>query len=139
VDMRSTRQVGWLVGDMSSHRSRVLSSSEAVTKRRRLNDSLIGELLMRRSNDGEARRCLVSSRHARRLGSKLRVVFVGSVSLGGLLVKSGFDDMSLLFSNRHASLQLLLHDRILRDKAGRKAGNANFLNSQAVSSSHGPC
>lgn len=117
----------------------MLSSSEAVTKRRRLNDSLIGELLMRRSNDGEARRCLVSSRHARRLGSKLRVVFVGSVSLGGLLVKSGFDDMSLLFSNRHASLQLLLHDRILRDKAGRKAGNANFLNSQAVSSSHGPC
>jgi hypothetical protein len=54
---------------------------------------------MRRSNDGEARRCLVSSRHARCLGSKLRVVFVGSVSLGGLLVKSGFDDMSLLLSN----------------------------------------
>ena len=99
MDMRSTRQVGWLVGDMSGHRSRMLSSSEAVTKRRRLNDSFIGKLLMRRSNDGEARRCLVSSRHAGCLGSKLRVVLVGSVSLSGLLVKSGFDDMSLLFSN----------------------------------------
>lgn len=77
----------------------MLSSSEAVAKRRRLNDSLVGELLVRRSNDGEARRCLVSSRHAGRLGSKLRVVLVGSVSLSGLLVKSGFDDMSLLFSN----------------------------------------
>ena len=99
MDVRCTRQVGWLVGDMSGHRSRMLSSSEAVTKRRRLNDSFIGKLLMRRSNDGEARRCLVSSRHAGCLGSKLRVVLVGSVSLSGLLVKSGFDDMSLLFSN----------------------------------------
>ena len=77
----------------------MLSSSEAVTKRRRLNNSLVGELLMRRSHDGETRRCLVSSRHAGCLGSKLRVVLVGSVSFSGLLVKSGFDDMSLLFSD----------------------------------------
>jgi hypothetical protein len=51
VDMRSIRQVGRLVGDMSSHRSRVLSPSKAVAKRRRLNNSLIGKLFMRGSND----------------------------------------------------------------------------------------
>jgi hypothetical protein len=54
---------------------------------------------MRGSNDREARRGLVSSRHARSFGSELRVVFVRSVSFGRLLVKSGLDDVSLLFSH----------------------------------------
>lgn len=97
VDMRSIRQVGWLVGDMSGHRSRVLSAGKAVAKGRRLNNSLIGKLFMRGSNDREAGRGLVSSRHARSLGGEC--VLVGSVSFSRLLVKSGLDNVSLLFSH----------------------------------------
>jgi hypothetical protein len=103
VDMRSVGQVRWLVGDVSGHRSRMLSPSKAVPKRRRLDNSLIGKLLMRRSNDRKARRGLVSSRHAGSFGGEW-VVFVRSVSLGRLLVKSGLDDVSLLFSHWHTSL-----------------------------------
>jgi hypothetical protein len=99
VDMGSIRQVRRLVGNVSGHRSRVLSPSKAVAKRRRLDNSLVGKLFMRGSNDREARRGLVSSRHARSFGSELRVVFVRSVSFGRLLVKSGLDDVSLLFSH----------------------------------------
>lgn len=61
MDVRGAGQVRGLVGDVSGHRSRVLSAGEAVAKGRRLDDSLIGKLLMRGSNNREARGGLVSS------------------------------------------------------------------------------
>lgn len=70
MDMRSTRKVGWLVGDVTGHGSRMLTSCKAVAKRRRLDNSLVGKLLMRGRNDGEARG-LISSRHAGCLGGEL--------------------------------------------------------------------
>lgn len=78
----------------------MLSTSEAVAKRRRLDNSLVGELLVRGSNNREAWRGLVSSRHARRLGGELGDgILVGAVTLGRLLVQSRFDNVSLLLSN----------------------------------------
>lgn len=39
-----------------------------------------------------------------------------SVTLGRLLLKASFDNISLLVSDSHAALQLLLHDGILGDE-----------------------
>lgn len=97
--MRSTRKVGWLVGDVTGHGSRMLTSCKAVAQRGRLDNSLIGKLLVGGRNDGEARG-LISSRHAGGLGGELRHgIFIGTVPFGRLLVKSSFDNVSLLLSN----------------------------------------
>ena len=46
-----------------------------------------------------------------------------------------------MVANRQATLELLLHDGILRDETGRKAGDANFLDAQGtIASCRGtPC
>lgn len=139
MDVRGAGQVRGLVGDMSGHGSRVLSTSEAVTKRRRLDNSLVGELLVRGSNNREAWRGLVSSRHARRLGGELGDgILVGAVAFGRLLVQSRFDNVSLLLSNRHTSLELLLHDGVLGDKARGETRNTDFLDTEAFAGGHRP-
>jgi hypothetical protein len=56
-----------------------------------------------------------------------------------LLLQPLFNDDALLFSHRHAPLELFLYYWILCDKSGRQAGDANFLDAQAVTSRHGDC
>lgn len=100
VDVRGARQVRGLVGNVASQGCRVLSAGEAVAQRGRLNNSLVGELLVGGRNNRQARGGLVSARHTGRLGSKPRHrVLVGTVTFGRLLVKSGLDNVSLLFSH----------------------------------------
>lgn len=140
VDVRSARQVRGLIGNVTGHRCWVLSAGKAVAKRRGLDDSLVGELLVGGRNDGQAWRRPVSSRHTRCLGSEpTHRVLVRAVPLGRLLVESSLDDVSLLLSNRHTSLQLLLHDGVLCDKAWGEAGDTDLLDAQAVAGSQRPC
>lgn len=74
-------------------------------------------------DDGQAGRSLVSPGHAGGLGGKVAgavLVLVGdfAVALGGLLLQTGLDNVSLLFADGHTPLQLLLHGGIVGDEAG---------------------
>jgi hypothetical protein len=70
MNMRRAGKVGWLIIKVTSVWSRVVAAGKAVAQRCRLDDSLVGKLLVRRSNDGKAWRRLVPSRHARCPGRK---------------------------------------------------------------------
>jgi hypothetical protein len=118
VDVRCIRELARLVRYMSCQRVSVVHAREGLSERRRLDDALSRKLLVGRGYDGEARGGLVATRHPGRLGGKLRPILVPwTVALGRLLLEPRFDDMALLFPDRHAPLQLLLHDGILGDKA----------------------
>jgi hypothetical protein len=103
VDVRSARQVGGLVGDVTSQGCRVLAASETVAEGSRLDDPLVGKLLVGRRNNGKAGRGLVSARHARGLCGELQMevlVFIGgSVTFSGLLVKPSLNQDALLVAH----------------------------------------
>lgn len=42
--------------------------------------------------------------------------------------------MALLFTNAQTALKLLLHDRVLGDKAGRETSQTDLLDSETISS-----
>ena len=53
VDMRGTGKIGRLVGDVSSHRVRLMSAGETLVEWCGLDDSLVRKLLVRGWNDGK--------------------------------------------------------------------------------------
>lgn len=61
MDVRGARQVRGLVGNVASQGRWVLSAGEAVAQRGRLNNSLVGELLVGGRNNRQARGGLVSA------------------------------------------------------------------------------
>lgn len=136
VDVRGAGKVRGLVRDVPCQGVRVVSAGECLSERRGLDDALVGKLLVRRRNNGQAG--LIPTRQAGRLGDEVVAVVVlrtvdGSIaSLSRLLLQPRFDNVPLLFPHGHAALELLLHDRVLRHKAGREAGQANLLDAQAT-------
>lgn len=129
--------VAWLGRNVARQRCWVVAAGEAVAEWRRLNHALVSKMLMGRRNNGEARRgTSAMRRQSRRLGRKLIgavTIRMGTVALCRLL-QTSFDNVALLFTNAQAALELLLHDRVLRDKARGQAGQANLLDSETISS-----
>jgi hypothetical protein len=87
MDVRSAGEVR-RVRNVSRHGGILLAPGEAVAKRGRLDDALVGELLVRRSDNRQTGR--LPARHAGRLGRELGhaifVLFRGPVALGRLLL-----------------------------------------------------
>lgn len=139
VDVRSVGEGVRLVCDVARERCRVLTASEGVSQGGRLDYSLVGKRLGGGRQDGKLG--LVPARQAGglccELGNRVLSRGVGAIALCGLLLHSLLDDHALLISHTHAALELLLHDGVLGDKAGGKAGKADLLNAQVVPSSHG--
>lgn len=134
VDMRGVGQLRRAVLDVPGQRVGVVDAAERLAQGRRLNHPLVGEVLVRGSNNRQARRRLVPARHSRRLGSEA-VVFLlvcRAVALRGLLLQAGLDEVSLLLADRDAPLDLLPHDGILGHETRRQTGQADLLNAQCT-------
>lgn len=122
----------------------LLTACEALAQRGRLNHTLVGKLLMRGSDDGKARRCALPTIHESRLFGRVLAAVPGvvlvrvraEVLIDLLLVQTLNNDFALLLTNRHAALQLLLHDRVLRNESWREAGKANFFYAEAFATRH---
>jgi hypothetical protein len=132
MDVRRVGELGRLVRDMPRQGMGVVHAGKSLVEGRRLDDALVGELLMGGRHDGEPGRGLVSSRHTGRLSGELVVLVTGAVALGRLLLQPLLDDMALLLLNPHATLELLLHNRVLGDEARRETGQANLLNAEII-------
>ncbi len=130
MDVGCAREVRLLIGDMARRRLRVVPAGERLAQRSGLDDSFMRELLVRRCYDAQSRGSSTLLGKTGRLGRELSSVPVGvvrPVSLRRLLLQSLLNDLPLVVANRQATLELLLHDGILRDETGRKAGDTNFL------------
>lgn len=91
VDVRTISHVRRLMGYMARHGVGIMAAGKCLTQRRGLDDTLMGELLVRGRDNAQSGRSLVPSRHARRLGGELRyeilvLAIVRAFSLGGLLL-----------------------------------------------------
>jgi hypothetical protein len=112
-----------------------MAASEALIERCGLNYSFICKLFMRWSYDTESWRSLPSRcswcfHSSRSCHLTFFRTFHWRISWLCGLLQPRLDNMSLLFSNRNATLQLLPHCWILRHKPWRKTRESNVLNSQ---------
>lgn len=116
-----------------------MAAGERLAQRCGLNHSFIGKALCSWCHDGQSGWRFVAARHAGSFGGKCRrrrltTGSVRTVSLCRLLlVQSLLDEMALLVPNAHAALELLLHQRIFRNKTWRKASDANLLDTETIS------
>lgn len=138
VDMRRIRQVRGLVLDVSRQRMRLVTARERLVQRRRLNDALVGELLMRGRHDAKSRRRLATRcagcfhrPESIRVRHLLRAID-GRVARARGLLEPRLDDVALLFAHRDAALELLAHCGVLRHEAGGEAGEADVLDCEAA-------
>jgi hypothetical protein len=118
MDVRGARQVGSLVGEMSRQGLRVMSTGEGLAQGRRLNNPLVGKLLVGRRYDAQSWWGFIAPWHARSLRGELGttvliLAVVGAIAFGRLLLKPCLDNAPLLFPNIDALLQMFLHDGIL--------------------------
>lgn len=87
MNVRSPCEVRRLVGDVARQRVRVVSPCERLAERGRLNHSLVGELLVRRRDNAQARRRPALASQTGRLRGEMAAVFIaGSVAFGRLLL-----------------------------------------------------
>lgn len=85
VDVGGVGELGRLVGNVPRQRVRVVHASEGLVEGSGLYYALIGKMLVRRRDDGEAWGRLVPPRHARSFGGKV-VLVNWAVALGRLLL-----------------------------------------------------
>lgn len=125
-----------MVCDLPRHRLNVLAiSGEGLIERSRLDNTLVGELLVRRRIDRQTGRRAFPARCARRLAGGLEQVAFGIsrcvVSCDLVAFLACFNDSALLLPNVHAPLQLLAHVGIMSVEARRKAGETKLLQDQS--------
>lgn len=121
----------------------VAQASERLVDWRRLDNTLIGELLMRWRGDGEAWWGSLPSRGVGSLHSSSEwvcvsmscciVVWVASLTL----LLTCFNNLPLSLPHFNTSLKLLAHGGVLGVEAGRQAGEAHVLHRCAVLGAHG--
>jgi len=93
VDMRRARKIGRLIGDVPRERVRVVSPSECLAERRRLNHPLVGKLFVGGSNDAQSgrRASLARTAQPRGLGREMTAIIlilgvIRTIALGRLLM-----------------------------------------------------
>jgi hypothetical protein len=86
VDVGCAREVGGLVGDVPGQRVGIMPSGKRLAEGRRLDNPLVGELLVRGSDDAEPWRRTALARQTRRLRCELAFPMIRAFALGRLLL-----------------------------------------------------
>lgn len=141
--MRRIRQIRRLVLHVSCERVRLVTARERLVQRRRLDDALVGELLVRGRDDGQsggrfAARCPGGFHGSEGAGAgHLLGAVDGRVAGAGGLLQPRLDDVTLLLADGDAALELLAHCGVLGHEAGGEAGEPDVLDGEAAGFARG--
>jgi hypothetical protein len=112
-----------------------MPSCETLIQWSRLNYSLVGKLFVRRCDDAQSWGGLSFRSHGGFPSEAAKISLFGTfrwrIAWLGRLLQARLDELSLLFSDRYTSLQLLPHGRILCDETWGETGQSHVLDSQS--------
>ena len=140
MDVSGVGEVGGLVGDVAGQGDGVMATGEGGMERGRLDDPLVRKLLVRRRDDGEARRWFPSGRGRLEPTEGMSVAGLGrrrrrrrlSLARLGRSLEARLDDVTLLIADGDAPLQLLAHGGIVGGEARGETGQSDVVHDQAT-------